>query len=442
MSTITIAGLGPGNPRLRTLETAAAIESATSIVLRTAIHPGVADIAADSRVVACDDIYRSSDVFEEVYSRIAERVAETADRGDVLYLTPGHPRYGEHVTTAIESLAGARGHDVVVLDAVSAFDSMSNALGIDLMDREPQLIDATTLAISLERSPFASGAIDLSPFRPILVTQVFSREMAIAAKLVLGRLFDDEHEVTVVRAAGTESEVKEVVPVHRLDRTEVDHLTSLWIEPQPFIAGSHAFSGLLQIAARLRAPEGCPWDREQSQVSLVPSMLEEAYEAVEAIQGDDPQHAAEELGDLLLHIVMQSQIAEEDELFTIEDVIYSITSKLVRRHPHVFGEESARSASDVLGIWQQVKATERKGLKPKPDHPLDRYPAAMPVARRLHDTLKPKSGDLPIDGAVLGDSLFAATRTAIEAGLDPEAILLAAAKRAIPADKPSTGDNS
>lgn len=442
MATITIAGLGPGNPLLRTVETVKAIASAQAIILRTAIHPGIADISGDHRVVACDDIYKTAEQFEEVYARIAQRVVDAAVSGDVLYLTPGHPRYGEHVTPAIEALAAQEHHDVVVLDAVSAFDAMANALGFDLMAREPQMIDATSLAMSLERSPFAAGVIDLSPYRPTIVTQVFSRDMAVATKLVLGRLFGDEHEVTIVRAAGTPEQRIDTLPLHRLDRVEVDHLTTLWIEPQPVVAGGRAFAGLLQIAARLRAPDGCPWDREQTQASLVPSMLEEAYEAIEAIEGDDPQHAAEELGDLLLHIVMQSQIAEEHELFTIEDVLFSITSKLVRRHPHVFGDESARSATDVVGIWQQVKATEQGQRKEKPAHPLDRYPAAMPIARRLHNTIKPTSTpDLPAEND-LGDSLFAATRAAIEAGYDPEALLFAAAKRAIPADRPASDDNS
>jgi tetrapyrrole methylase family protein/MazG family protein len=442
MSTITIAGLGPGNPKLRTLETAEAIAASGTIVLRTSIHPGIEDLIADERVVACDDLYKSSEKFEDLYIAIARRVVEMASRSDVLYLTPGHPRYGEHVTPAIERLAAEAGHAVVVLDAVSAFDAMSNALGFDLMAREPQMIDATTLAMSLEQSPFSAGVVDLSPYRAIIVTQVYSREMAVAAKLSLGRLFGDEHELTVVRAAGTAGERLETIPLHRLDRVDVDHLTTLWVEPQPVIAGGRAFSGLLQIAARLRAPDGCPWDREQTQSSLIPSMLEEAYEAIEAIEGDDPQHAAEELGDLLLHIAMQSQIAEENELFAIEDVLFSITSKLIRRHPHVFGEDRAKSATDVVGIWQQVKAAEQGRSQPKPEHPLDRYPAAMPIARRLHDTIKPIASTEQPAADDLGDSLFSATRAAIEAGYDPEALLLAAAKRAIPADKPSTNDNA
>jgi tetrapyrrole methylase family protein/MazG family protein len=434
-STITIAGLGPGDAGLRTLETAEAIASAERIVLRTAVHPGIDDLSGDSRVVTCDDVYQISESFEDVYQQIAKRVVSLAAEGDLLYLTPGHPRYGERVTERIERLAEAQGHLVRVLAAVSAFDVVAVALNRDLMSEEPQAIDATTLAASLEAEPFSAGFIDLSPFRPVLVTQVFSRDMAAATKLALGRLFHDEHPVIVIRAAGTADETAKSMPLHRLDRANVDHLTSVWIEALAADAASRAFSSLLRVAARLRAPEGCPWDREQTAHSLLPSLLEEAYEVVEAIQNGDSDHAAEELGDLLLHVVMQSQIAEEEEFFRIEDVVESITGKLIRRHPHVFGESSADSADDVLGIWQRVKAEERASgnKKPKPAHPLDRYPAPMPIARRLFDLL-PTNGSTgtDVESTALGDQLFELTRQAIEAGLDPEQVLLEAARRHIP----------
>ena len=430
MATITIAGLGPGRRGLRTIETVEAIAAAKQIVLRTAIHPDVDDLVMDSRVVVCDDVYEAAESFEIVYVRIAERVMNLADAGDVLYLVPGHPRYGELVTERVEQLANVRGHRVEVLGAVSALDQISVALRVDLMTREPQMIDATTLAGAIENDPFSAGMVDLSPIRPVLVTQVYSHEMAAATKLALARVFPEEHEVTVIRAAGTDTQSSIRVPLHRLDRVEVDHLTSVWIEPIESIAPTSSFAGLARIVARLRAPGGCPWDQKQDAGSLVNSLLEEAYEAAEAIQTDDPTHAAEELGDLLLLIAMESQIAEEDGLFQIEDVIEGITSKLIRRHPHVFGDHVAASADDVVGIWQQVKATE--GKKPKPAHPIDRYPAPMPIARRLIDFYSSSDVDQSLNDKELGDQLFSLTRSAIEAGLDPEKILLEAAKRNIP----------
>ncbi len=157
MSHITIAGLGPGAPGLRTVETAQAISDASVIVLRTAIHPGIEDLIRDSRVVACDDIYESCHSFDAVYAEIAERIVTLADRGDLLYLTPGHPFYGERVTPLIMERAGERQHSYNILAAVSAFDTIATALQIDLMNAEPQSIDATTLTHALDQEPFAVG---------------------------------------------------------------------------------------------------------------------------------------------------------------------------------------------------------------------------------------------------------------------------------------------
>jgi tetrapyrrole methylase family protein/MazG family protein len=254
--------------------------------------------------------------------------------------------------------------------------------------------------------------------------------MASATKLALSRLYGEEHEVVVLRGAGLANQRIERIPLHRLDRVSVDHLTSVWVEPLDEIAPARSFSGLLRIVARLRAPGGCPWDQKQDAKSLVNSLVEETYEAVEAIEADDAAHVAEELGDVLLLIAMQAQIAEEEGLFQIEDVIESITSKLIRRHPHVFGEHKAESAADVVGIWQEVKATE--GKKPRPSHPLDRYPAPMPVVRRLIDMFTVEEPTSTVDADSVGDELFRLTKAALDAGLNPETLLLNASKRAIP----------
>src|SRR6478735_3581691 len=165
MSQITIAGLGPGAPGLRTVETVAAIDVASVIVLRTSIHPGIEDLVNDPRVVACDDLYESGGTFDHVYASIATRVLEFADRSDLLYLTPGHPFYGERVTPLILEAARERRHECTVLPSVSAFDVIATALGRDLMRSEPQSIDATTLVGLLEQEPFAAGLLDLAPTR-------------------------------------------------------------------------------------------------------------------------------------------------------------------------------------------------------------------------------------------------------------------------------------
>jgi len=120
---------------------------------------------------------------------------------------------------------------------------------------------------------------------------------------------------------------------------------------------------LLAIMARLRSEQGCPWDKKQTMESLKPFIIEEAYEVIEAIEGGKPEEVCEELGDLLLQIVFLAQIGKESGDFDFEDVVRSINEKMLRRHPHVFGDETADSAEEVLHRWEQIKQEEKKSLK-------------------------------------------------------------------------------
>jgi MazG family protein len=127
-----------------------------------------------------------------------------------------------------------------------------------------------------------------------------------------------------------------------------------------------AFERLVKIMARLRAPGGCPWDRKQTFESLRPYLVEETYEALDAIDRQDWDHLAEELGDVLLQIVFQAEIAREKGLFDIDDVVRSITEKLIRRHPHVFGEDAVDTADQVVERWEEIK-TKEKAAKGRPE---------------------------------------------------------------------------
>lgn len=134
--------------------------------------------------------------------------------------------------------------------------------------------------------------------------------------------------------------------------------------PQPVKPAQGAgewFEKLVQLQARLRAPNGCPWDREQTHATLRTYLIEEAYEVLDAMKSGDDGKFAEEMGDLLLQIVFHSQIAAEEGRFTVADVIREIHEKMVRRHPHVFGEKRAKDAAEVLRNWEQIKAAERAG---------------------------------------------------------------------------------
>src|SRR5580704_522318 len=125
------------------------------------------------------------------------------------------------------------------------------------------------------------------------------------------------------------------------------------------------FEKLAAVQARLRAPDGCPWDREQTHASLRTYLIEEAYEVLEALESGDDAKFAEEMGDLLLQIVFHSQIAKEEGRFTVSDVIREVHDKMVRRHPHVFGEKHAKNAAEVLKNWEQIKKEERRAAAKK-----------------------------------------------------------------------------
>ncbi len=205
-----------------------------------------------------------------------------------------------------------------------------------------------------------------------------------------------------------------------------------------------AFLRLVAVMDRLRSPGGCPWDAEQDHRSLAPFLLEETYETLEAIETGDRAHLVEELGDLLLQVVFHARVAQEDahEPFGIDDVADAISDKLVRRHPHVFGQATAATADAVEQSWERLKAAEKRR-----ESVLDGIPAALPaLARAAKVVIRLRRAGLEVvDGSTaepvdqrrqLQARLLAAVDDAVSAGLDPETVLreatneLAAAGRA------------
>jgi tetrapyrrole methylase family protein/MazG family protein len=144
--------------------------------------------------------------------------------------------------------------------------------------------------------------------------------------------------------------------------------------------GPEAFAALYDVIVRLRAPDGCPWDREQNPASLRGDLIEETYECVEAIDEKDPAHVKEELGDLYLLVTMLSYMHQQEGLFTVEEVLRGITEKLIRRHPHVFGEQKLRDSAEVLENWARIKV-EEEGRKPR-DSVLDQVSRGLPPLDR------------------------------------------------------------
>lgn len=153
------------------------------------------------------------------------------------------------------------------------------------------------------------------------------------------------------------------------------------------IKENYTIQDLEDIVARLRSPQGCPWDREQTHESLKSCLIEECYEVIEAINQKDDENLTEELGDVLLQVYLHSEIAKEEERFTLEQVVQNICEKLIRRHPHVFGTAEALSAKEGLNSWEGIKALEKKGKKEE-NTPLKSVPASFPALIRAQKVLK------------------------------------------------------
>jgi len=437
---LVIIGLGPGDASLLTVEARDALAAAAEVWLRTARHPTVAELPAGPSYQSFDEVYERGASFAEVYETIVERVLELSARpGGVVYAVPGHPLFGEATVRALLERAPAAGVGVRIVPGISFLDAAAAALELDPLAEGLLLLDALSLG-----EPHGM----LAPQRPTVVAQVYDQRAASQAKLALLDLYPPEHPVRVVSGAGTKDERVVDVPLEALDRSAAvfDHLTSVYVPALPAIADTRSFAGLRYVVARLRAAEGgCPWDLEQTHETLKRYLLEEAYEAIDAHDEGEPHRIAEEMGDLMMQVLLHAQVAEDAGEFTIEDVIGSIDAKLIRRHPHVFGDVRVEGADDVLRNWEVLKSEERG------DQPLlDAVPKAMPALAQaqsvqgraskagLAPAAKPASdlaesiarlasGDA--EAATLGDLLFAIVELARERDLDAEESLRMAVRR-------------
>ncbi len=346
---IVIVGLGPGAPGLLTLEAHKTLQSASELHLRTLQHPIVETLPSAAVIHSFDDVYERSQTFEEVYDEIASRIVQLGRREEgVTYAVPGHPLVGEASVSRIVEMAEGAGLPVRIVEGLSFVESVCSVLRLDPLSGL-QVVDAMALA--------GRHYPDSSPDLPLLIAQLYSRRLASDVKLVLMAAYPAHHPTTLVRAAGTEEATSRTVPLYELDRwDELDHLTSAYVPPLP---ESGSLAALQEIVAHLRAPEGCPWDRDQSHHSLRPYLLEEAYEVLKALDEEDLVALQEELGDLLLQVFLHTQIAIEQEEFTMADVVHHIIAKLQRRHPHVFGEVRVSGAEEVLANWERIKREER-----------------------------------------------------------------------------------
>ncbi len=374
MTTLTIVGLGPGELDDLSRKAFRTLKQAGTVYLRTAQHGCVSCLPQnDVSYTSFDDLYDSAESFEQVYDTIVGRVLEAAKIGDVVYAVPGDPLVGESTTLRLLSAAKASGITVEIVSGISFVEPTLALLGIDALDGL-QVIDALQVA-AMHHPP-------INPDQPALLGQVYSQAVASDVKLTLMNQYPDDFPVQLLHAAGTPDAIVENLPLHAIDQSNhIGHMTSLFV---PALGGMSSFEHAQEIIAHLRAPEGCPWDRKQTHDSLRQFLIEETYEVVDAIESGSTDSLYEELGDLLLQIVLHTQIAIDDGEFKMSDVIGHINAKMIRRHPHVWGDASADSPDQVVTNWEALKRQE-KAANGKPDeYLLDSIPRGLPALLQAH----------------------------------------------------------
>ncbi|MGC9522403.1 MAG: nucleoside triphosphate pyrophosphohydrolase [Anaerolineae bacterium] len=368
MAHITIVGLGPGSPDDLTREAWRVIAGAEEVWLRTMHHPVVPYLPSGPDLHTFDPVYERAETFADVYHEIVTQVLALGRRdGGVIYAVPGHPMVGEATVARILQDARDEGVPLRVVAGLSFIEPALSALGLDALDGL-QIVDALDL-VGLHHPP-------LNPDVPALIGQVYSRAVASELKLVLMNQYDDGHPTVLLDGAGTDQARVRSVPLYEIDRYEATPLTTLYVSPVPAVT---SFEGFEETIAHLRAPDGCPWDREQTHQSLRTNLLEECYEVLEAIDDDDAGALQEELGDLLLQIVLHAQIAVEEGAFRMTDVIAQIDAKLKRRHPHVWGGVDVDDVGEVITNWEAIKRRERADKGTPERSLLDGIPGALPA---------------------------------------------------------------
>ncbi|WP_054956724.1 nucleoside triphosphate pyrophosphohydrolase [Paenibacillus dakarensis] len=386
---ITVVGLGSGNPDRLTLGIMKTLQDAATVYVRTLSHPVITTLEElDIIMESFDHVYESHDTFPEVYDNIASALIKSAlaedSGGEIVYAVPGHPMVAEATVKLLRERCPEQNITLTVLGGESFLDEAFVSLGFDPIEGF-QLLDAAEL-----RSSF------IQPQLHTLIGQVYDMFTASEVKLALMDIYPDDYEVVVGHALGVEGEESIVrLPLYELDRIDGYGNLSLVYVPRSDddALRQRTFARLHEIVGILRSPEGCPWDREQTHESIRKNLIEETYEVLETIDEDDPEHMQEELGDLLLQILLHSQMEEELGTFTVYDVIQGLNDKLIFRHPHVFGENSAKNAEDALQNWEQMKAEEkrRKGIAPEKQSVLDGVPRDLPALMKAYKLQKKAS---------------------------------------------------
>jgi tetrapyrrole methylase family protein/MazG family protein len=437
---VVVVGLGPAGPEYVTEHTLDQIARIPHRYLRTTRHPSAPLVPG---AVSFDEVYERADTFGDVYDEITRRlVAAATEHGEVLYAVPGSPLVLERT---VRSLRADTRIECELHPAMSFLDLVYARLGVDPVEAGVTLVDGHEFATAAAGNP-----------GPLLVAHTHANWVLSDIKLAVEGADGDE-PVVILQRLGSPDEAVVHTTWSELDRTvEADHLTSIYIPRLAAPVGAELLR-FHQLARTLR--EQCPWDQEQTHRSLVRYLLEETYEVVDALEALDPDDPAtddalvEELGDLLYQIEFHATIAEQEGRFTMADVAQGVHDKLVRRHPHVFGDVVADDPETVVSNWDAIKRAEKQRTSV-----FDGVPASQPSLSYAYAVQRKaaKVGfDWPdVDGALpkiaeearelreaadlgderqvhleLGDLLFSVVNVARHLGVEPEAALRAATQK-------------
>jgi tetrapyrrole methylase family protein/MazG family protein len=361
---ITIVGLGPGDSHHWTLAAQRALLQANEVYVRSAQHPAIPAISTP--VYTLDQKYlRAAEIAHEIV-QLGHR-----DQG-VLYAVPGNPVVDDASVPLIRTLAAEDRLPVSIIPGLSILDAVFTALKLESL-QGIQIIEADQLA-GWYHPP-------LEPDRPVVITRVNTEIDIARLEHTLRNAYPDDFEITIIQNPGTALEHLWRCQLSSLStQRPLKSTTTLYLP-----ADSHdGFSVFQATIAHLRAPDGCPWDQEQTHQSLRPFLLEETYEVLDALDSNNASALAEELGDLLLQIVLHTQVATDRGEFKMRDVIAHINRKLLRRHPHVFGDVVVNGVDDVTTNWTAIKKAEKaakkqSGSREQATSVLDGIPPALPA---------------------------------------------------------------
>lgn len=351
MNKVTVLGLGAGDFNQLPMGVYRQLKATKKLFVRTMDHPVINELKEEQiEFISFDNVYEKHDHFLPVYEEITETLVQAAQNADVTYAVPGHPLVAE-MTVQLLVQAERDGRINLSIEGGQSFiDAIFGALRIDPIDGF-QLVDGSTFSIH-----------HVNMNNHLLIAQVYDQISASNVKLTLMEKYDAEYPVTIVTAAGSADELLQTVPLFELDHVAtINNLTTVYVPPvnNPLEA-TKEWSTLREIMAKLRGNEGCEWDKAQTHESLKRYLLEEVHEALQAVDEDDPDHIIEEFGDLLMIVFMNAQIGEDEGFFNLEDLIEGITTKMIRRHPHVFSDVTVNSVEEINANWEKIKKEEHQ----------------------------------------------------------------------------------